>query len=181
LFVDQYVDRDCRSAGFQPSMLLWLTHSLPVNRNLLRLNGRKLNERLDGEQQQRAEAVERQDARLAEIRELSRESNRLVAIGNRTSERIFEALRLDWLRGLGSELKSLMPRTNAMNVTIYKAAISIQGLLPSHLKRSLIEEPFILEDAIGRLSPVHLKFICSWEAFEDVLVHRFRDLTDIGR
>lgn len=62
-----------------------------------------------------------------------------------------------------------------MNVAIYNAIISIQRLLQSHLERSLSREPFILQDAVGRLSPVHLQFIYSWEAFEDVLERRFHD------
>jgi hypothetical protein len=104
------------------------------------------------------------------------ENNRLVTAGNRLSGRIMDALRLEWLRNLGADLRTLMQKTYSMNVAIFQAVISIQGLLPSHLERTLIQEPFILEDAIGRLSPVHLQFICSWEAFEDVLEHRFRGL-----
>jgi len=69
-----------------------------------------------------------------------------------------------------------MQKTFLMNVVIYRGVLSIQGSLLGSLERTLIQEPFILEDAIGRLCPVHLQFICSWEAFEDVLEHRFRGL-----
>jgi hypothetical protein len=40
----------------------------------------------------------------------------------------------------------------------------------------LIEEPFILEDPIGRPAPVHLQFITSWDAFNAVLEIRFRSV-----
>jgi hypothetical protein len=33
-----------------------------------------------------------------------------------------------------------------------------------------------LEDAIGRIAPVHLQFVTSWDAFNAVLEIRFRDL-----
>lgn len=67
-----------------------------------------------------------------------------------------------------------MQKTFFMNLAIYRTVLSIHTSLLDNLERSLIQEPFILEDAIGRVSPVHLQFICSWEAFEDVLEHRFR-------
>lgn len=89
---------------------------------------------------------------------------------------IKDSLRLQWLRDICGELQSLMQKTFSMNVAIYRIVLSIQGSLLGSLERTLIQEPFILEDAIGRLCPVHLQFICSWEAFEDVLEHRFRGL-----
>jgi hypothetical protein len=48
--------------------------------------------------------------------------------------------------------------------------------LPSQLERSLYQELFILEDAIGRMTPVHMQFVSSWEAFDAVLEMRFRNM-----
>jgi hypothetical protein len=69
-----------------------------------------------------------------------------------------------------------MRRIFIINIATYRAVIDIQSGLPSRLERSLYEEPFILEDAIGRIAPVHMQFISSWEMFDSVLELRFRDI-----
>jgi hypothetical protein len=117
---------------------------------------------------------ETQDALIVEVRDRLKENNSLISIGNTVTTKIADTLRLDWFRKLGSELKSLMERIFTTNVAIYKAVVSLQAGLPSYLERSMIQEPFILEDAIGRMSPVHMQFISSWEAFDAVLELRFR-------
>lgn len=63
-----------------------------------------------------------------------------------------------------------------MNFAIFRAVLEIRASLPIHLERSLIQEPFLLEDAIGRIAPVHMQFITSWEAFDSVLDVRFRNI-----
>ena len=63
-----------------------------------------------------------------------------------------------------------------MNVAIFRTLLEIRASLPSHLERGLIQEPFLLEDAIGRISPVHMQFITSWAAFDSVLDMRFRNI-----
>ena len=70
---------------------------------------------------------------------------------------------------------SILKLINANN-SILKAVRAIQSGLPSALERSLIQEPFILEDAIGRIAPVPLQFIDSWDAFQAVLEIRFRGI-----
>jgi hypothetical protein len=121
--------------------------------------------------EQRSEA---QDALIVEVRDRLKENNSLISIGNTVTTKIADTLRLDWFRKLGSELKSLMERIFTTNVAIYKAVVALQAGLPGYLERSMIQEPFILEDAIGRMSPVHMQFISSWEAFDAVLELRFR-------
>ena len=69
-----------------------------------------------------------------------------------------------------------MRKIFAMNVATYNAIMDMRGQLPSHLERSLFQEPFILEDGIGRIAPVHMQFITSWEAFDSVLEMRFRGM-----
>lgn len=93
-----------------------------------------------------------------------------------TATRILEALKLDWLRNLGQDLKGFMRKIFIINVAIYQAVLDIRGRLPSHLDRCLDQEPFILEDGIGRIAPVHMQFISSWEAFDSVLELRFRGM-----
>ena len=64
----------------------------------------------------------------------------------------------------------------------YGAVMAMQQSLSSRLERvSLIEEPFILEDAIGRISPVHLQFITSWKAFDAILQVRFKGTNGSGK
>ncbi|KAH7085738.1 hypothetical protein BKA63DRAFT_402029 [Paraphoma chrysanthemicola] len=118
----------------------------------------------------------KQDAMLITINERLESTNRLINSGNAVTTKIAEALRLDWLRQLGTELKEYMRRIIAMNIATYHAVISIQSSLPGRLERGLIEEPFILEDAIGRIAPVHLQFVTSWDAFNAVLEIRFREM-----
>jgi hypothetical protein len=69
-----------------------------------------------------------------------------------------------------------MRRAIAINIATYHAVLGIQAALPSRLERVLIEDPFILEDPIGRIAPVHLQFVTSWEAFHAVMEHRFSNL-----
>ncbi|KAE9378376.1 hypothetical protein N431DRAFT_528643 [Stipitochalara longipes BDJ] len=74
---------------------------------------------------------------------------------------------------LGSELKTMMGRIMSMHTITFNTLMKIQSSLPSYLERSLDQEPWILEDAIGRISPIHFQFIETWEAFETVLEMRF--------
>jgi hypothetical protein len=118
---------------------------------------------------QQSEALEHVRQRIDNIQEQINTRNTIL-------DQISNTLRLDWLRQLGSELKGLMRRTVALNVATYHAIISIQAALPSRLERALIEEPFILEDPIGRIAPVHLQFVTCWDAFHAVMEHRFLNL-----
>ena len=101
------------------------------------------------------------------------ENNQQIRAGNASIQKLSEVLRLDWVRQLGKDLKTFMRKIFVMNIATYKAVLDIRGCLPSHLERSLYQEPFILEDAIGRIAPVHMQFINSWEAFDSVLELRF--------
>lgn len=82
---------------------------------------------------------------------------------------------------MGADLRNLMQKTISMNAAIYKAIIAIQGLLPSHLERTLIQEPFVLEDAIGRQHAVHLQWTNCWEGFEVLLEHHFKGIQGYTR
>jgi hypothetical protein len=75
-----------------------------------------------------------------------------------------------------AHVKTTLSRIFSINVATYKMVLELKTSLPGYLERSLLNEPFILEDAIGRISPVHLQFISSWEALDSVLETRFRGL-----
>ena len=108
-------------------------------------------------------------AELDEVKDLTKATSK-------TTNKILESLKLDWLQRIGQDVRAFMRKVFYTNIAIYKAVLDIRSLLPSHLERSLYQEPFIFEDGIGRLAPVHLQFITSWEAFDSVIELRFQGL-----
>jgi hypothetical protein len=140
------------------------------------INGRNIRDQMTTATQQNESNLNKQDAILKSINDRLENANLLITAGNSVTAKLTDALRLDWLRKLGTELKGYMHRIIAMNIATYHAVISIQSALPGRLERGLIEEPFILEDAIGRIAPVHLQFVTSWDAFNAVLQIRFREM-----
>ncbi|KAH4905054.1 hypothetical protein HBI80_096760 [Parastagonospora nodorum] len=120
---------------------------------------------------QAANSIQR--AQLKDVLDRIENVNESIKTGNVMLYKIADALKMDWLRQLGSELKLLLYRSVAVNFATYQAVRRQQTPLPSHVEHGLIDEPFILEDAIGRKAPVHLQFITSWEAFDSILEIRF--------
>jgi len=64
----------------------------------------------------------------------------------------------------------------ASNSALLRSVQAIESGLPSALERTLFQQPFILEDAIGRIAPIPHQLIESWEAFEKILELRFRGI-----
>lgn len=89
--------------------------------------------------------------------------------------------RFDIFTRFFANIKSLINKGNIINMATYKTVIAIQEGLNYRVDRLLIQEPFILEDAIGRITPVHLQFINSWEAFDSVLTARFHGLPGVEK
>ena len=87
---------------------------------------------------------------------------------------IREDLKLGWLRQLGSELKGVVSQIFTMSGTTLSAIQRIEQRLPSHSEMTLIRA-FTLEDAIGRITPVDMVFVSSWDAFEAMLEGCFRE------
>ena len=59
-----------------------------------------------------------------------------------------------------------------VNFLTYKAVISLQTSIPTQLERCWTQQPAILEDALGRVTPLHLEFLDSWEVSWSSLVRR---------
>lgn len=57
-----------------------------------------------------------------------------------------------------------------VNLLTYKTVISLQTSISAQLERSWTQEPATLEDALGRVTPVHLEFLDSWEVSWEVSV-----------
>jgi hypothetical protein len=70
----------------------------------------------------------------------------------------------------------MMNKIFKTNVATYEAVVAIQRVLPSHLEKTMFRAPFILEDAIGMISPVHMDFFNSWDSFDAILRLRFQDV-----
>ena len=140
------------------------------------MNDTRLHSRLAVSEAKRETLCKEQQHLLEELKNTLDENNRQSRAGNAACAKISEMLRPEWIRGLGKEMKSFMSKIFFTNVAIYKAVLEIRGRLPSSLERSLCQEPFILEDSIGRVTPVSLEFVNSWEAFDAVLEIRFRGL-----
>lgn len=71
------------------------------------------------------------------------------------------------------DLKGMMLKILKSNLQIYELMLSMHTNLPHQIER---QQPVMFLDACGRLSPVHLEFITSAEAFLAVLKVRFQDL-----
>ncbi len=78
--------------------------------------------------------------------------------------------------GLGAELKAFMIRIWTLNFRSYNILLDLQTRVPREFEPCWIQEPLILTDAIGRVAPVHLELINSWEVLESVLAARFRNI-----
>lgn len=109
---------------------------------------------------------------LKEVHVRLEENKELISTGNSLAARMMD--RLEWIQKLGSELKRFMSHVIAGNVAIYREVLALHSAFLKHVDRPLGEDPFILEDAIGRVAPVHLRFINSWKAFQAVMEIRFQ-------
>ena len=50
-----------------------------------------------------------------------------------------------------------------VNWLTYTAVVSLQTSIPAQIERCWSQEPATLEDALGRVTPVHLELLDSWE------------------
>ena len=115
-----------------------------------------------------------QHVALDKLSDTASETNALAVQTNTLSGRVLKGL--NTIGDLCAQAKTTMSKILFINMATYKMVLALKTSLPGYLERSLFSEPFVLEDAIGRISPVHLQFITSWEALDAVLEARFRGL-----
>jgi hypothetical protein len=117
--------------------------------------------------------LHKHDATLHNIQHRLTENNQLIGTGNSTLTTITD--RLQWICNLSTGLKTMMANILFINIATYRSVLSLQSRLPDQAERSmaLFQQPIIFEDAIGRLAPVHVQFVNSWEMFDSVLEMRF--------
>jgi hypothetical protein len=58
----------------------------------------------------------------------------------------------------------------------YKVLLDVQSRIPREFKPCWIQEPVMLTDALGRVAPIHIELVNSWEVFDSVLTARFINL-----
>ncbi|KAE9368192.1 hypothetical protein N431DRAFT_547295 [Stipitochalara longipes BDJ] len=150
------------------SMLL-----IAVNLNVAQLNAKKLREAHTATEELQKNAVQKQNG-LLEVLQSGVDRNTEVIKSH--TKLIKHVMKLDWLRNLASDLKGLARKILFVNLATFRMVADLRASLPSHLDRCLIQELFLLEDAIGREAPVHLQFINSWDALYAVLEARFQNL-----
>ncbi|KAL9109190.1 MAG: hypothetical protein Q9227_006115 [Pyrenula ochraceoflavens] len=85
-----------------------------------------------------------------------------------------------WLQRVSLDIQHHVRRILSTTTATYRVMLDVQASIQSNLGRSLVQEPCILEDAIGRVAPVHTQFVNSWEAFEAVLELQFKNFDDSG-
>jgi hypothetical protein len=140
---------------------------------VMEMESSKLSQAISDTDRSTNEALKKNDAGIQEVKDRIDETNQLVATGNAVISRLAAGLRLDWLSTLGMDIKKSTLAILSMNVAIYRAITNLQRANPSP---PLGEERFILEDAIGRISPVPFQFISCWDALFAVLEIRFQEL-----
>ena len=143
---------------------------------MTKLNDKRLHARLSVNDAKIQASSDAQQLLLQEIKDKLDENNEQIRSLSTVTTKIAEGLRLDWVRQLGEELKRWMRKIYFVHIATYNAGIDVNGRLPGRLERVLYQEPFILEDGIGRIAPVHMQRISCWEAFDSVLELRFRDM-----
>lgn len=89
--------------------------------------------------------------------------------------------RFDAFSCLITGVKALIHRGFMINLATYKCVLSIQELINHRVDNSMSQAPFLLEDAIGRVAPVHMQFITSWNALDAVLIARFEGLPGLEK
>lgn len=112
--------------------------------------------KLDQEQSSAA-----QEALLADIKSHIME-NRTEMQATRTEIQSVGSY-IDSIRNFGAELLCFMQNIWKVNVLTYKAVVTLHSRIPPQLERCWTQEPITLRDPLGRVAPVHLEFIETWE------------------
>ncbi|KAF2185080.1 hypothetical protein K469DRAFT_779826 [Zopfia rhizophila CBS 207.26] len=115
------------------------------------INSKKIDDGLKRSDWKTHDAFQKQGNTLQEIIRTLEETNRLIMNANAASGSSGMQGRAAWANKLAQEMKNLMLEVIATNLATYKAVIDIQRAAPT---RSITEETFLLEDAIGRVAPV---------------------------
>jgi hypothetical protein len=144
----------------------------------------KLHSRIQESHKQTSHALKQQDQKLKEIEDRLKHVNRLIDTGNNLTMKIAQQARITWLSKLGQDLKNMMYNIITINLATYSAVTEIGRKLSDHqlfVTNAPKERIFYLEDAIGRVFPITLQFITSWDVFNAVLEIQFRGIQGLKK
>jgi len=66
-----------------------------------------------------------------------------------------------------------MSKIWTVSLDSYRILLDLQTRTPREFGPCWIQEPLTLTDALGRVAPIHLELVNSWDVFEAVLEARF--------
>lgn len=70
---------------------------------------------------------------------------------------------INYLQSIGCQLLTTVRKIWSMNILTYQTLLTVQSRLPAQLDRCWTQEPATLRDALGRVTPIHLDFLETWE------------------
>jgi hypothetical protein len=82
---------------------------------------------------------------------------------------------------LGSELKTLIMNIWTVHIKGYNILLDLQCRIPREAGSNFTQEPLILTDALGRVTPIHLELFNTWNVLDSVLEARFKDVPGEGK
>ena len=134
----------------------------------MKLDNQRLHIRLDDNDNSVERSAQEQQILLTKLNDHLEENGKQIRYGNAITSKIAE--RFDWIRNLGQDTKNFMQDIYLMACRTYNIVVDIQRRLPSHP----YEQFFTLEDSHGRVFPIQMMLIDSWEAFDAILEVQFR-------
>ncbi|KAF1991768.1 hypothetical protein K402DRAFT_449966 [Aulographum hederae CBS 113979] len=133
----------------------------------------KILQQIDLALQKSQASVQSHAGVLDQIQTRIAENNDLVTTGYSTIQGISE--QLEWLKQLGLTTKQFMGQIVVAVMATYRDVRWLRMTITGWVDRPMSERPFEFEDALGRVAPVHLSFILSWDAFYSAIEFRFKD------
>ncbi|KAL8788879.1 MAG: hypothetical protein Q9195_007093 [Heterodermia aff. obscurata] len=152
----------------------WICRSDELSKLQTEIDDEKLHARLESSEEKNAITIKEQRLILGEIKNQLDENDKQIRAGNAMTSKIFESLGFDWIRSLSVDIRKFMRAIFMTTFATYKAVADTQGRLPSNLERCLYQGPFVLEDSHGRIKPIYLDCINSWDAFDAWLELQYR-------
>jgi hypothetical protein len=88
---------------------------------------------------------------------------------------------LSSIQRLGVALLSGVKQIVQLNMFIHRDLLARLTIMESRIERPIPEETFTFEDAIGRSAPIPLGLVDSWDAFDALLMARFKGRQGFSR
>lgn len=140
----------------------------------MNLNDERLQGRLEVSDDWIRSSMRKQELLLGKINDQLVANNELIQSGSMVSSKLVESF--DWIRRLGQDIKNMMQGIFMLASVTYNAISDIANRINGHPEWPISSGLLILEDSLGRIFPISLQFINSWDAFDAVMEVRFRHL-----